>query len=408
LLSDRDPGVRAAAALGLGTLARRPRLSLPEPDRLPAVVWSREHGSIDYMYMNLTLPAREQLARLGDASSAVRRQAARTIYGSPDMTLPPELVRALQDESPEVRAAAASALRSFGTELDREIPTLIVMIERDETKVREACAAALAAAWPTRALIPALIGSLKSRDPEVRFHAAQLLGRIGPEARDAIPALIAVLNEPLGDEYPTWDPARGAARALGRMGPNQEAIAALVEVISPKKVEPLLAGFRRPVDVGLPAFDVRLLVGAMRIMAAMDGLGDIGPAAVAAVPALIAAYPKALEVRHTMAEKVIPAALARIAANSAMAADAVAVLIRALDSADDHFRLGAVEALGDFGADAAAAIPRLRALKEGRTFVSGAAAKSLAAIEAPTKRDAGGEPGRRRPEDSVRKGAGRN
>jgi hypothetical protein len=41
--------------------------------------------------------------------------------------------------------------------------------------------------------------------------------------------------------------------------------------------------------------------------------------------------------------------------------------------------------------DAAAGIPRLRALKEGRTFLHSAAAKSLATIEAQSRRDAGGK-----------------
>ena len=88
------------------------------------------------------------------------------------------------------------------------------------------------------------------RDREVRYLTAELLGRIGPEARGAIPALITVLREPFdleerdrsdvvvsipgpSIEYPAWS----AARALGQMGPSREAIAALVEVICPEQVE---------------------------------------------------------------------------------------------------------------------------------------------------------------------------
>jgi HEAT repeat protein len=400
LLSDRDPDVRAAAATGLGTR--------PIPARA----------------------APQQLAALLDGSNAVRRQAARMIYGAPDVTLPPELVAALKDESAEVRSAAARALVRFGPDLDPEIPALITMMERDETNVRKACALALEAAWPTPALVPTLIGFLKSRDRDVRFHAAQLLGRIGPDARAAIPVLIAVLKEPLGASYP--DPARGAARALGQMGPRREAIAALVEVISPEKVErnlsawqklgPLLAARKGLADSKPPALQVRA-VGAesLRIMAAMHGLGDIGPPAVAAVPALISAYNKALGTHHTMTQVAIPMALGRIAPNSAAAPNAVAVLIRALDSKDPSVRLGAVEALGHFGTAAAAAIPKLRALQEEYSFfrkfvaksgsgsllpgspfyleisIHNTAAKSLAALEAQSKPDAGGERGRRRP-----------
>jgi HEAT repeat protein len=373
LLSDRDPRVRAAAAIGLGTMARGPS---PGP------------------------PAPEQVAALRNESNAVRRQAARMIYGSPAMTLLPELVAALEDESAEVRTAAAQALARFGPDLDPQIPALTAMMQRDEKNVRKACAEALKAAWPTPALVPTLSGFLRSRDRDVRFYAAQLLGRVGPEARAAVPALIAVLNEPLDAMYP--DPGRAAALALGQMGPSREAIAALVEVISPEKVEPLLDSFVHdlsdmgPRDVDgrvFVAVDVQVrLVETLRIMAAIEGLGDIGPPAVAAVPAMIAVYRKALETRHSMAQPTIPEALGRIAPNSAVAPDAVAALIRVLDSKNYPFHLGAVEALGHFGTDASAAIPRLRALQQSPDqSVHNAAAKSLAAIEAQSRRDAGGK-----------------
>jgi len=42
--------------------------------------------------------------------------------------------------------------------------------------------------------VPALIGLLHDKDPEVRASAAQCLSLIGPEATDAVPALIQTLN----------------------------------------------------------------------------------------------------------------------------------------------------------------------------------------------------------------------
>ncbi len=362
LLSDQDPGVRAAAATGLGTMPWGP---------------SREEQ-----------PPPKQLAALLDASNAVRRQAAKMIYGSPLVTLPPELVAALKDESAEVRAAAARALARFGPDLDPEIPALLAMMERDETDVRKACGGALQAAWPTPAVVPTLIGFLKSRDHVVRIHAALLLGRIGPEASVAIPALIAVLNEPFDAAYYP-DPAREAARALGQMSPTREAIAALVAVISPEKVERNLASFPKPGETGSPPSDVPARK-ALRIMSAMEALGRIGPPAVAAVPALIAAYRMALRTNHSMAATAIPKALARTAPNSAGAPDAVSVLIRSLDSKGPAFQMGAIEALASFGSDAAQAIPKLRVLHEDSdNLVRNAAAKTIAAIEVQTKPDPG-------------------
>ena len=83
LLSDRDSGVRAAAASALGTLARRSKSGQPTA---------------------------EQRAALKDRSNDVRRQAAQVLFGDPDVTLAPELVAALKDDSAAVRSAAARAL----------------------------------------------------------------------------------------------------------------------------------------------------------------------------------------------------------------------------------------------------------------------------------------------------------
>ncbi|MGP0068642.1 MAG: HEAT repeat domain-containing protein [Isosphaeraceae bacterium] len=400
VLSDRDPDVRTSAAIGLGMLARRPGPATRTPSPLSA---------------------------LRDASNDVRRKTARMIYGSPDMTLMPELVSALRDESAAVRAATARALKGFGPDLDAEIPALILMMETDEAHVRAACFEALEAAWPPPSLVPTLTASLKSHRHEVRARAIQLLGRIGPEARPAIPALIPILNEPFGESYPYLPQA--AAQALGEMGPVPEAIAALVELISPEKVEANLAAWRKIgpnpsartelIDDRRPAAELRVIAQeSLRIKSAIHALGDIGPPAVAAVPGLIAAYDKSLEVHHSMAQA-IPAALGRIAPNSDATPDAVAVLIRALDAKDPSTCLGAVEALAHFGTDASAAIPKLRAINERyarsvdaitaksgagalrlggsgylEVSVRDAAAKSLAALEAPSRPDAGAERGR--------------
>ena len=107
--------------------------------------------------------------------------------------------------------------------------------------------------WPTPALVPTLVELLKSRDLLVRANAVLLLGRIGPEASRTIPALIAILNEPVDLEQTDGSDAvvspgflaGRAAQALGQMGPSPEAIAALVDVISPESLERTKAYRRR-------------------------------------------------------------------------------------------------------------------------------------------------------------------
>ncbi len=130
-----------------------------------------------------------------------------------------------------------------------------------------------------------------------------------------------------------------------------------------------------------------------RVSCAALGLRDLGPRAVAAVPQLIAAYDRVLKSnQHVIGQMSISDAIGRIAPKSASAADAIAILIRALDSGDEWVRRGAVEALGNFGEDAAPALPKLRTLeqdpaKEVRIAASAAVvAIGAASDESPTAR----------------------
>jgi HEAT repeat protein len=336
LFSDPEADVRAAAAMGLGSMFRSiPNVAIPQ--------WG---------------------GQLLDKSNAVRRAAAEAIWGSPDVALPPELAAALMDESAEVRNAAARALVNFRTSLDPIIPRLVFLMEQDKPEVRDACAAVLGEAWPTSALVPTLTATLKSRQRAVRYQAARLLGRIGPEASAAVPALVVILDEPLDQPaqktsrfvQAVVDPACEAARALGQMEPSDEAIGALTKLLASANAD--------------------------RVAAAADALGSLGPQAVAAVPALIAAYGKVSESVQWVGNRDISNALGRLAPRSPYAQKAVAILIGSLDSKTPWVRSAAAQALGAFGKEAAGAVPKLRRLREGSDKLStDAAAAALAAIE---------------------------
>ncbi|HZW31499.1 MAG TPA: HEAT repeat domain-containing protein [Isosphaeraceae bacterium] len=384
-LGDEDAQVRAEAITSLAGLVRQARDS--GTASAASGPWEKR----------FEVAMRGLIPLLSDPDPGVRTAAVIGLAViAPGVNPPPELVAALRDESAAVRAAAARALVPFGPGLDPEIPTLIALMERDEMNVRGACAEALHAAQPHPALVPTLIGFLDSPDRNVRAITADLLGRIGPDARGAIPALIKVLKEPFGRERDrSWsvspEPARSTARALGKMGPSREAIAALIEVISPEKIERIMASLRGLGGVRTLPDEARAAFAELgRINAAVQGLGEIGPPAVAAVPALITVYEEVLASRqHAIAHIAIPRALARIAPNSAAAPGVVAVLVRALDSTDRSIRLGAAEALGQFGKDAIAAIPRLRAVREDSdASVRDAAKKSIAALERASPPDA--------------------
>ena len=153
---DRDVEVRAAAAASLSVLASE---IVRRPDRTPA-----EQG---WTKRRLDVATRALTRGLSDPEPAVRASAVRgfgELGKSGKVALPPELFAALNDETSAVRQATFKAM---------------------------------GAVQLTPAAVPTLIEALGSRDREDRFHAAWLLGRLGPEAKSAVPALLAILKASL-------------------------------------------------------------------------------------------------------------------------------------------------------------------------------------------------------------------
>lgn len=128
--------------------------------------------------------------------------------------------------------------------------------------VRDAAAAAIGKIGPgAKEAVPALIAALaKDKESDVRVDAAAALGDIGPGAKEAVPALAAAL---LKDTNPAVRAA--AAYALGDIAPGA------------KEVVPTLAAAALLKDTN----------AAVRSYAAV-ALGHFGPGAKEAVPALIA------------------------------------------------------------------------------------------------------------------------
>ena len=279
--------------------------------------------------------------------------------------------------------------------------------------VRGVAAALLGAfAGGHQAALPILAGALKDADPKVRRAAAVGLAFFEPgEARAALPALIPVLAEPLGDPttyrsptlaitaarleyrylsggvddlslpqsagnfvepYITWDPAVMAAQAVGRIA----------------------AG--RPTDEDALAALAGMLVAdqSWRRQAAAATLKQVGRPATSIIPALIEALLVAspepmLATPHplgsTSAANLIEA-LARTAPGTPHAAAAVAALTTALASPSWETVQAAVAVLPGFGPAGRAALPALRAVAQGpNKDLAARAARAIAAIEPPPK-----------------------
>ncbi|MGO9470146.1 MAG: HEAT repeat domain-containing protein [Isosphaeraceae bacterium] len=424
LLADQVPAVRSAAAQSLGIVALYAVKSGTETETVRAVAQGL-FGALKDPDASVRLEAAGALVALADAASGSSRgtggrgkaKAAKSsgasptvidqkavvaalleLLGDPDVEVrraallgigkiasrspgnPPQaLFAAMEDESPIIREAAVSALVRFPTGLDALMPALFRHLDHDEPLVRAACTTGLGRIGPsalTPAVIPLLIAGLGSRERDVRLHSVTLIGRMSPDPRLAVPALIAVLREPYESDQQRVagqmmtilyaGPAQEAAAALGRIAPGTpaagQAIRALTEVVR--------SGPSR------------------RRAAAAKALAQFGPAAAEAVTALIAFLQEA-EASQQMTEDRASAAraLGRIAPGTSTAEKAVAALSAVLKSHSAPARQAAVEAIRSFGPAAAGTppvIPTLRELNENDPVphIRQAAASALEALKA--------------------------
>jgi HEAT repeat protein len=355
-LKDSKPEVRSAAVTSLGRIAR-------EKAAATATAASDRAALMDAM-----------AEAFGDRDTKVRLAAVNAIGSLPRGSDPPgNLAEALTDESPEIRVAAIRGLIFARRGLDPWAAILLGLAEHDpDRSVREQCLITLSYAFKppavTASVVPNLIASLKSRDANVRSQTASLLGQFGADARAAIPELLRVLNEPLSTGVgpfigpgKTLDPACAAASALGRIAPGSgDAKSVIEDLIMVARAGPLT---RR----GWAAY----------------ALGEFGSAAENAIPVLIKVMSDATpddELEHGASSA---HALGAIAPGTPSADQAIAALVRALSSSTWFCRVQAMNALRQFGRQAATAIPKIRALKDDRDAeVRDAAERALRAIEA--------------------------
>ena len=123
------------------------------------------------------------------------------------------LARELKDKDPLVRAVAAGRLASMHDEAQAAAPTLIEMLKDVDKHTRRLAVYVLDETF-AKAPVPDLLALLKDEDRDTRASVMVQLGRIGPEARDAVPALIEILGGE--DAVPPGQRGLGLA-ASGRM-----------------------------------------------------------------------------------------------------------------------------------------------------------------------------------------------
>ena len=192
---------------------------------------------------------------------------------------------------------------------DDSVAGLIKQLQDDKLEVRLQAADALANLGPdAKEAIPALTAALKGdKEAKVRAYAAFALKKMGAEAKEAVPALTDALKDK--DE----EVRSVAADALGQLGADA------------KSAVPALAEALKDPDSGPHA---------------AQALGRIGPDAKDALPALTAALQDSA-VRPFAAQTI-----------GSSARPACRLLTKALEDKDDDVRLYAVLALRLVGPDA--------------------------------------------------------
>ena len=160
------------------------------------------------------------LTGLGSHSSLDRLEAAKDLgrLGWLARESMPALVKALDDDDPKVREAAAHAIGQMGPE---SLPILATMLTHQDKYVRRNAAWALGKLGPlARPALSCLCEALKDPDPRTASGTAQALGNMGADGAEAIPSLAEAMR---GTNIVL---CRLAAKALSQIGPP--AVATLI------------------------------------------------------------------------------------------------------------------------------------------------------------------------------------
>ncbi len=259
----------------------------------------------------------------------------------PKLPTPDELVKGLDSKDPTSRDRAADELEQLGHNAKPAVPALIKALGGDDESLQWHVARAIGAIGPGASeAVPTLTKLLESKSPTVRANAALALANLGDAGKTAIPQLAKLAVDP------EVSVRRAAMQSLHTMKPGKEVMVPLMigvfKETEPSVLLPALQSLAEMGDAAVPALIDASKTKEGRYWACL-ALGEIGPAAKDAVPAL-----------------------------------------KELVSAEEpEIRLQAIIALGQIGPDAAPAAESVtKALSEEQTGVRYAAAFALGKMQA--------------------------
>ena len=369
LLQDRDREVRRRAAAALGDLGKKQAKTV-----LPALA--------DALRIESTRSGRHNRFRLGVSDEVHHALAGALVsFGARSAA---ELTVALESAGTDARWHALDVVARIGREARSATPLILEAIEEENANMRAQAVRALAAVAEPGLALPRLIEALKDESDRVRRAAAEGLAGYGDSAKPAVSVLIRTLKDDSGGSA-----GRAAALALRKIG--KPAVAALVADLADN-----------------PRKDVMML------------LGKMGPAAREAVPALVALtrdddvgmrcaarlamwrIDRAHECNRALFDNLrldlkgpdearvdVCAAVGEIGPEAKSMVPALLEALREQDSVAQDF---VAEALGHIGAEARAAIPALvEALRPPNTSLAARAGEALKRIDPKAAAKAGVE-----------------
>lgn len=250
-LDDADVAVAATAADVLADIGKDATAAIPKLiDRLGEGEIPRI--STELYFHQVGVSASYALGRMGrdavpflvpclsDKRSPVRSNATSALarIGPEAAPAVPALVRGLQDPDWLVRSCSAWALGKICGEPGQTIPALVKSLQDREADTRRSAAEALGKFRPTLpAAVEGLIRALEDKNGDVQDAAATALGKLGTDAIPAVPALTKTLKskKSYGFSHPRQHlpVAARAARSLAAIGPPAKiAMPALLALIA--------------------------------------------------------------------------------------------------------------------------------------------------------------------------------
>jgi HEAT repeat protein len=219
-LKDQDPFVRVAAARALAALPPTPEITIPILEKaLRNADTKTVHHALDAL-ASLGAPAVPRLVELLNQQKPLRVQLAYTLgqMGPAAAPATESLAKLVGDEDVNLSTEAVLALSKIGPAAKGAVPALSAALQKEKCPNAHAIIYALGKIGPSSASAePLLQKALGSKDSSLAVVAAWAITQIEPRSAQTAAKVVPVLVTGLSDSLP--ESRKAAAEALGDLGP---------------------------------------------------------------------------------------------------------------------------------------------------------------------------------------------